>query len=362
MRHDTDPGSPLLFACGAAMPNRFMLAPMTNRQSHPDGSLSDEEHRWLTKRAAGRFGMVMTCASHVQPNGRGWAGQLGIFSDHLLDGHRRLAADVRSYGALSIVQLHHAGLRAPKDLIDGPPVSASDHAASGARALTTDEVHDLRDDFITAAVRAQRAGHDGVEVHGAHGYILTQFLSAETNRRSDEYGGSPQDRARLLHDIMDGIRSACGPAFVLGVRLSPEKFGLHPDDILDVCRRLIDDGRTDFLDISLWDYTKCPADPAHGSEPLLDRFVRLPRSDVRLAVAGGIRSAADVRAVLDAGVDFASIGRSAILHHDFPVRVLRDPDFRPVETPVSAEHLRTEGLSDIFIDYMRRWPDFVVEE
>ena len=89
------------------------------------------------------------------------------------------------------------------------------------------EVKQLRDDFIAAAVRSQQAGYDGVEIHGAHGYIVCQFLSELYNRRDDEYGGTLENRARLLFEIVNGIRQACGPEFLLGVRLSPERFGIR---------------------------------------------------------------------------------------------------------------------------------------
>ena len=108
---------PLSFARGPAMKNRFMLAPLTNLQSHPDGTLSDEEFRWLTMRAEGGFGLTMTCASHVQAAGQGFPGQLGNFGDQHLPGLTRLAAKIRSEGSIAVTQLHHAGMRSPKDLI-----------------------------------------------------------------------------------------------------------------------------------------------------------------------------------------------------------------------------------------------------
>ena len=194
----TDLFAPLPLAHGPAMKNRFMLAPLTNLQSHPDGRLSDDEFHWLTYRATGGFGLVMTCAAHVQRIGQGFPGQLGVFSDDHLPGLSRLAATIRAEGALSAVQLHHAGIRSPADLIGETPVGPSADAETGARALTEGEVEALIEDFIAAAVRAERAGFDGVELHGAHGYILCAFISPETNRRTDRFGGSLENRARIV--------------------------------------------------------------------------------------------------------------------------------------------------------------------
>ena len=225
--------APLSFRHGPAMKNRFMLAPLTNLQSHADGTLSDDEFRWLTYRAQGGFGLTMTCAAHVQAVGQGFPGQLGVFSDAHLPGLTRLASAIRAAGSLSSVQLHHAGMRSPTDLV-GQPVAPSDDAETGARALSTAEVEQLIEDFITAAVRAQTAGFDGVEIHGAHGYILAQFLSPETNRRTDRFGGSLENRMAPILEIIAGIRARCRPDFQLGLRLSPERFGLVLGEMIEV--------------------------------------------------------------------------------------------------------------------------------
>lgn len=348
--------TPLTFPSGKTMKNRFMLAPMTNKQSHEDGTLSDDEYHWLTMRAQGQFGLVMTCASNVQPNGKCWPGQLGIYHDKHLEGHQRLAAGIQAHGSLAVVQLHHGGMRCPADLIGEVPVAPSDVPEEGARGLSLPEVEQLRDDFIAAARRAQQAGYDGVEVHGAHGYILTQFLSPEHNRRQDQYGGGLDNRARLLFEIVRGIRTVCGKGFLLGVRLSPERFGMEPAEIKTLSQQLIDSGAIDFLDISLWDVFK-PSD--FSGQSLLAYFSALDRRSVRLTAAGKIHGAREAYQTLEAGMDFVAIGKSAILHHDFPAQVLRNPDFRPLSTPVSKAHLEREGLGAAFIDYMEQWEGFV---
>ncbi len=350
--------SPLLFACGLQMKNRFMLAPLTNLQSHEDGTLSDDELNWLTMRAQGQFGLVMTCATSVQQNGRSWKGQLGIHADGHIEGHKHLTAALRELGSLSVVQLHHGGVRANAELTGEQLVAPSENEKYNARGLSTTEVEQLRDDFIAAAVRAKQAGYDGVEVHGAHGYMITQFISTQYNQRNDKYGGSLENRARLLFEIVDGIRKACGNNFLLGVRLSPERFGMQMDEVLTISQQLIDSGQVDFLDISLWDVFK-PAEET--GKPLMDYFTSLSKKDVKLTVAGKIYSSADVSKVLDAGIDFVTIGKSAILHHDFPLQVMNDPDFQSKETPVTADYLRQEGLGEAFVKYMGNWKGFVAE-
>ena len=349
---------PLKLSRGPVLSNRFMLAPLTNTQSHPDGLLSDDEFHWLTLRAKGGFGLTMTCAAHVQAVGQGFPGQLGIFDDKHLDGLRRLAEGIKKHKSVSSVQLHHAGNRSPKNLV-GTPVGASDDEKSGARALSTDEVKQLRDDFIGAAKRAERAGFDGVEVHGAHGYILAQFLSPEVNQRHDEYGGSLEDRSRLIVEIIDGIRAQSHSEFQVGLRLSPERFGLKLQEIRDVAAKIMLQGKIDYLDMSLWDVEKEPNEVEFQGRTLMSYFTNLPRGDVKLGVAGKIMSAEGAQGVLDAGCDFVLIGRGAILRHDFPNRVREDSSYQSPQLPVSAEHLAAEGLGPAFIKYMSTWAGFV---
>jgi 2,4-dienoyl-CoA reductase-like NADH-dependent reductase (Old Yellow Enzyme family) len=352
---------PLTFRRGPAMPNRFMLAPLTNLQSHPDGTLSDEEFRWLTMRATGGFGATMTCAAHVQARGQGFPGQLGVFGDQHIAGLSRLAAAITAAGSVSLLQLHHAGIRSPRDLIGETPVGPSDDEATGARALTTDEVRGLIDDFVCAAVRAQRAGFAGVELHGAHGYIVCAFLSPELNRRTDQFGGDAAGRSLVLFDTLRKIREACGQEFIVGVRLSPERFGVVLPEIISVAQQLLTDERVDFVDMSLWDCFKKPEDPNFGDRLLIEYFTGLQRNGTRLGVAGKLYSAADVTRVLQLGADFVLPGRAAILHHDFPRQVHNDPNFVAAQLPVSATYLRSQGLSDSFLNYMRTWKGFVRE-
>lgn len=354
--------TPVLFPCGAVMKNRFMLAPMTNTQSYEDGQLSDDEFQWLTMRAKGQFGLVMTCAAHVQAIGKGFPGQLGIYADLHISGHQKLAAEIQSYGSLAVVQLHHAGMRSPAELIHQAPVCPSDSPKHGARALSLSEVEQLKNDFIEAALRAKKSAFDGVEVHGAHGYILAQFLSQKINKRSDQYGGSLENRARLLFEIIDGIRTACGNKFLLGVRLSPKKNGMDLLEIKQLCQRLNEEKKVDFLDISLWDTFKIPEQEGFKDQSLLSHFTALDLKNIRLTVAGKIRSGADVQKALASGIDFVTIGRSAILHYDLPMKIMNDPNFKPIETPVSEDYLSQQGLGEKFIAYIRRWPDFVKEK
>jgi len=353
--------TPLTFARGPASSNRFLLAPLTNQQSLENGTLSQDEQTWLTKRAQGGFGMVMTAAAHVQPVGQGFPGQIGIFSDDHIPALSELAQALKAGGALAWVQLHHAGFRAATGIVQAP-VAPSEHADAGARALTTDEVEQLREDFIGGALRAQAAGFDGVEVHGAHGYILAQFLASPVNLRDDRYGGSLRNRSRLMFEIIDGIRSRCRNDFQLGVRLSPERYSLDTGEVIEICRRLLAEQTIDFLDLSLWNTSKVPEDARFKGRSLLSSFTELNRGAVRLGAAGKIMDGATAARMLAEGCDFVAIGRAGILRHDFPERVRRNPAYTSPNLPVSVQHLLDEGVGRRFIDYLGQWPGFVQPE
>ena len=352
---------PLNFKRGPSMKNRIMLAPLTNSHSQEDGVLSADEFNWLTMRAKGGFGLTMTCSAHVQAHRKRFPGQLGVFDYKHIEGLKRLADAIKREGSVSICQLHHAGMRSPADIIKQPPVCPSDNEELGARALSKSEVEEVVEDFIAAAIRAERAGFDGVELHGAHGYLLCQFFSEETNRREDEYGGSLTNRSRILFEIIDGIRQRCHSNFMIGVRLSPERFGMKLDDSVELAKRLCDEAKIDFLDMSLWDVFKEPNEEERRGSSLLSYFTSIERGEVRLGVAGKIRTPMDAERVFAEGIDWIMLGRAAILHHNFPALMQQDENFLPTENPVSREYLAKEGLSEKFIDYMSSWKGFVAE-
>jgi 2,4-dienoyl-CoA reductase-like NADH-dependent reductase (Old Yellow Enzyme family) len=358
--------SPLLtalrFRNGAIARNRLWLAPMTNMQSHEDGSLSDEELRWLLRRAAGGFGVIETCASHVAEDGQAWRGQLGVFGDRLLPGLRRLAAEIAGSGALGMVQLFHGGVRADPQLTGAPTWSASAVEQSGLpapQAATEKQIEVVIGRFRDAAVRAHAAGFSGVELHGAHGYLLGQFLSATQNRRMDGWGGSWQNRARLLRETVRAVRAAVPRSFLVGVRLSPEDrgqaTGLDLDENLTLAGWLVDDG-ADFLHLSLWDASKnSQKRPDQHPIPLFRQAID---ARVPLVVAGNVWTRGDAEALLQKGADVVAIGRAAIANPDWPSRV-SDPTWEPRRPPLSRAELHDRGLSEAFAIYLRNWRGFV---
>ena len=352
--------SPITFRGGQSAHSRIALAPLTNQQSHDDGTLSDDEHAWLVRRAAGGFAIVETCAAHVSQDGKGFAGQLGVWGDHQLPGLTRLATDLAAHGALPLVQLYHGGVRSPSALTGQQPWSASsfDEAKPDferPRPATAADLARVHADFVAAAQRSARAGFAGVELHAAHGYLFSQFLSSEMNTRDDEWGGSLANRARLLRDVARSVRAACPAPFILGVRLSPEDFGhargLDLDESLEVAAWLAEDG-VDFVHLSLWDVHRNTAKyPDQHAVPL---FRRVLPDDVRIIVAGKLWTRDDAEAMLGRGADIVALGRSAILNPDWPKQI-EDPGFTPERGPLTRAELHALAISDGFVTYLERF-------
>jgi 2,4-dienoyl-CoA reductase-like NADH-dependent reductase (Old Yellow Enzyme family) len=350
---------------GTVLRNRTVLAAMTNKQSREDGTLSDAEIGWLLRRAEGGFGIVTTAATHVVEGGRSWTGELGVWGDHQLPGLTRLADGLRERGAVSLAQVFHGGLRAPRSLTGQQPVSASENegrdGAEGSRALSEPEILALVEAFGAAAARCERAGFDGVEVHGAHGYLICQFLGTQTNRRADGWGGDLAGRSRLLFEIIRAIRERTGPDFLVFVRISPQiaDMGVSLADSLALAPRIAAAG-VDALHISCWDAFAGAEGEPDDPRTLTRRFRAALPEGFPLLSTGGVWTEADAAFVLGEGADLVGVARVGIGHPDWPAR-LGQGGFEPARPPFSPEHLADAALSPAFIDYMRRWSGFVTD-
>ena len=358
--------APFTFPRGSrTVKNRCVLAAMTNKQSHDDGRLSDEEIRWLTMRAEGGFGIVTTAAANVSEQGKGWDGEFGVWSDHHLPGLTQLAAQITKYESIGLVQLFHGGMRAPESITGVQPVSASENGGRGmngtvSRALRGKEIEAIILDFGMAAARCERAGFQGVELHGAHGYLIAQFLGAKTNRRTDKWGGSLSNRWRFLQSIIRTVREHTSDDFLVGLRLSPvltsAGFEIHDAlETVEMCTKT----ELDFIHVSCWDIDESVEHEGHVRtytewfEHVLDR--RMP-----LVSTGMIWNADDAQKAIDQGTDFVGVGRVGIAHPNWPDYLERG-SIEPVRPPFSPDHLTRAGLSPTFIKYMRAWDGFVTE-
>ena len=346
---------------GLVIPNRSVLAAMTNKQSHDDGRLSEDEINFLHRRSEGGFGIITTAASHVQESGQGWDGEFGVWSDHHLPGLTALAKKLREGDSRSFVQLFHGGMRAPSAITGKQPSSASENFISqregASRALTTKEVEESVLAFIEAAKRCETAGFDGIELHGAHGYLIAQFLGSNTNRRNDRYGGDVHARCNFLIEIIRGIRSNVASDFAIMVRLSPvsNDIGIALDDTKKMIDLLIKE-EIDAIHISCWDVFEVQPNDMSITKEICSMF----SNSIPIVSTGSVWTAKDAQFVLDEGAQAVGVARVALPHPDWAKQVV-DADYRPSKPPFSPEELLRANLSPTFVEYMRRWKGFVTD-
>ena len=354
--------SPYTFSNGVVQKNRVVLAPMTNSQSHEDGTLSDAELHWLELRAKGGFGMIITAASHVQRDARAWVGQLGCFSDAQLPGLKRLAEIGKQNKSLTILQLFHGGIRCPRNLNGVQPTAPSVVTLDfpnfePPRALTEPEIETIINNFVTAGMRAHAAGLSGVEVHGANGYLFTQFLSQLTNLRTDRWGGSLENRARLLTEVVRRLRLRVPAEFIIGVRLlaedTPAQRGFHVQETLQVVKWLAELG-VHYIHVSASDLAATSWHHQGDPETNLHRFRSALPATIALVAVGGIHDPKRANFALAEGADLIALGRAAISTPDWPVQAERE-GFTPTAFPLTPDKAVSVGISAPFLSILRQF-------
>lgn len=190
-----------------------------------DGSVSDKSLEHYRKIGENGIGLIIVEATAVDPRGRLSMDQLGIWNDSHIEGLTNLANTIHNAGAKAFIQLHHAGLKGVTEDL----VSSSEYESKNgnARELTITEIGDIVRAFVSGAVRAKKAGFDGVEIHGAHGYLLTQFFSEKVNKRRDRYGKTFENRNRIAREIYNCVRYKVGEDFIVGIRMGSNENSLE---------------------------------------------------------------------------------------------------------------------------------------
>jgi 2,4-dienoyl-CoA reductase-like NADH-dependent reductase (Old Yellow Enzyme family) len=224
--------------------NRFVRSATWEGLANPDGSCSEKIADMMLELAKGQVGLIITSHAYVSQCGQGSIRQLGIYDDQLISSYKKMVEEVHKEGSKIVLQISHAGARALAQLKDSEPFGPSSLKIKdviNCREITTSEILKMTEDFKNAAVRAKKAGFDGVQIHGAHGFLLSQFLSPFFNRREDKYGGSIENRARLILEILQAIRSELGRQFTVLIKLNSDDFiegGFIPYEMVQVSAML----------------------------------------------------------------------------------------------------------------------------
>ena len=284
--------------------------------------------------ACGGVGLIITGHMYVHPSGKAHPGMTGVFSDDLIPGLATLADTVHAEGGAIAAQISHAGRQSRGGMVDdpmGPSAYASTPPRLGAREMTIDEIEMMIDAYAQAARRAKQAGFDAVQIHAAHGYLVSQFLSPIANQRSDEWGGSLENRSRFMRRIIAAVREQVEPDFPvfakLGIRDESEK-GLSLQEGVEIIRQLPDMG-LDAVEISggLAETSafNIAGDIKPGeNEAIFRSWAQAAReaADLPVVLVGGMRSLATMEDVLQSGdAQLISMCRPLICEPDLPDRL-----------------------------------------
>ena len=309
--------------------NRVVMSPMDFILADLNGKPGDEAIAFYTARARGGVGLIINGLTRVDDEyGRASLKSLALTTDENIPAFKKLTDAVHAEGAKMFCQLHHPGRETSCALNENRfNVSASAQACGllcqTTRALTVDEIHVIEDKFVAAAVRAQKAGYDGVELHCAHGYLLQQFLSPYTNHRTDEYGGSRENRMRIVLEIIAGIHEQCGRDFPISVRISADEFlslvgnpapCLTPEETVPMCVAFEQAG-VDVINVScgLYETANTSIEPSSFPEGWRTYLIRAVRDAVSIPVMGVsvIRHPEFAEKLLEDGnQDFICMGRT----------------------------------------------------
>ena len=337
---------------GVTIKNRLAVAPMTHFGSQADGLISDQERTFLSNRA-GDMGLFITAATLVQKDGKAFHGQPEATGEHCLDSLKETAQILQQQGAKAILQIHHGGSKAIDNLLDGlDKISASTNEAEHAREATAEEVKALIASYAQAADLALRAGFDGVEIHGANGYLIQQFYSAQSNRRNDQWGGSLENRMRFPLAVIDAVVAVREKHqrndFIIGYRFSPEEPG---DDGLTMTETgaLIDalvQKPLQYLHVSLWEFDKKIRRGGDTAQTRMQFIHERINGKLPLIGVGNLFTADQILAAYETGwAEFIALGKTVMInpHIATQIREGREAEIETQLDPTRADHY---GLPD----------------
>lgn len=346
---------------GLQLNNRFVRSATFEGMAKDDGSVTPALIDLLVHLARGGVGLIISSHAYIKPEGQAGPRQLGVYADALVPGLRELTLAVHEAGGKIVMQLAHSGGFANPKLTGRTALAPS--APEGfyktpPREMTLTDIQEMTEAFGLAALRAKGAGFDGVQIHAAHGYLLSQFISPLLNQRLDDYGGTVENRYRALGQVVKKIRAAVGPDFPVLIKFNSQDFlkgGLTLEDSLQIGVRLQEDG-VDAIELSggvLISKNLSPSRTgitAAEKEAYFAEEARAFKENVRLPLllVGGVRSFSVAERIIDQGVaDYISMSRPFIREPGL-IQRWRAGDLRPASCLSDNQCFRTimgdEGL------------------
>ncbi len=329
---------------GMVLRNRFVHS-ATNEglANHADGCANDRLVRLQERVAEGEIGLLIPGNAYISAQGKARPGQIGVHGSDTIPGLARMADVVHRHGARVALQLHHAGVNMYVPPESGYALGPSDMNLTGVpcRAMTQEDIEQTVTDFAAAAVRARTAGFDAVQLHGAHSYLISQFLSPYFNKRADKYGGSLENRARFALEVLRAVRAAVGPGFPVLIKINSEDFlqgGFSLDEFVPFSR-MLECGGIDAIEVSGGSHFSDPryfcsrpvgTVPA-GQEIYFKEAAELYKRSIKvpLMLVGGVRSLEIAEHVVQSGLaDYVSLCRP-LIREPHLVRRWHEGDTRP---------------------------------
>lgn len=305
------------------VPNRIVMAPMTTYSGNDDGTTNDAEIEYYRERNQSA-GLLLTACAYVTKQGKAFHGQIGVDSDTMIPSLERIATVLKENGNKAVLQIHHGGrMSAPEELLDGQSISASavpaerEHAQV-PREMTTTEIEETIVAFGEATRRAITAGFDGVEIHGANTYLIQQFFSPHSNRRTDKWGGSLEKRMNFPLAVADAVVKAAALAprpFLVGYRISPEEIenpGITMKDTLYLVEAL-SKKKLDYLHVSVQDFWEGSSRDAADTTSRTQLIAAKVGAALPVIGVGGIHTPEEVERVLATGIPLVAMGRELLM-------------------------------------------------
>jgi 2,4-dienoyl-CoA reductase-like NADH-dependent reductase (Old Yellow Enzyme family) len=313
---------------GMALANRFVRSATWEGLANQEGSVTPKLTEMMAELARGEVGLIISGYTFVSPEGQSSPGQLAIHDDRFVAGLRGMVQAVHEAGGKIALQIVHAGRFANFALTGLKPIGPSAVAKDGqttCRAMNKEDIANIVPAFTQAAMRAKQAGFDAIQLHAAHGFLFSQFLSPALNQRTDEYGGTLENRARFLLEVVRSIRKATGPDYPLLIKLNSEDFlegGLTRDEAVQVAA-MLEAASVDAIELSGGTVASpekfSPSRPGKLKIPQDEVFYReaaklyQARVGIPLMLVGGIRSYETANDLIRRGVaDYISLGRPLI--------------------------------------------------
>lgn len=348
---------------GVTLKNRVVIPPMTEGSALADGSVSDQELKYFRQRAGG-VGMFISPVANVNNLGKGFPGELAVTDDAFIPRLKEMASAMKYNGTKAILQIFSAGRMSNSAVLGGqPPVSASAVPApregyETPRALSEEEIEQTIKDFGQAVRRAIQAGFDGVEIHGANTYLIQQFFSPHSNRRTDKWGGSLENRMRFPLAVVDEayriIEEYADRPFILGYRISPEEIeepGIRLDDTLKLIDKLADKP-LDYLHVSMGYVFRTSLVDKSDEEPIIYKIKKQVNGRLPLISVGSVETPQEAENVMDEGIELVAIGREYIREPRWIEKVM-DNDEGAIRYTLSPSDLEDLNISPAYWDLLQ---------